>query len=228
MQGDLYATKGSEYLIVIVYLLLLVGLAWTIALPRFRRLAPEGARPRSRGPIPWFTVADGYGFHQGHGWVGPADAGVVKVGIDDFAAKLLGEPDFFELPAVGEDVRQGGPGWTVRAAPRRLPMLSPVEGEVIAVNPAVARAPRLATHDPYVEGWLFEVRVAEKSGWRHSLLSGELASTWMVQTAERLRRMTAGGLGVVMPDGGTPVRGFARALDQEQWEAVARDFFFVG
>ena len=237
MQGDIFATKGIEYLITVVYLLLLVGLAWGFGL---RRFAPASAaalkRPRAAGgPAGWFRMADGYGFHQGHAWAVAAESdGVVTVGLDDFAARLLGEPDALELPPVGAAVREGEPGWTVRAGERALPMLAPVAGEVVAVNPAVTLSPRLAADDPYGAGWLMRVKVGDRGGWRRTLLSGELAAFWMQRAAERLRGLGVlegprdGELGVVLPDGGEPVRGLARALGPEQWAAVTREFFLIG
>ncbi len=232
MQGDIFATKGIEYLITIGYLLLLVGLAWGFGIRRFARAA-AAPRPRPAGPAGWFRIAEGFGFHQGHAWAAPGQGAgdVVKVGLDEFAAWLLGDPDRLELPPVGATVREGGPGWTVGAGERVLPMLSPVGGEVVAVNPALAGSPRLAGHDPYGAGWLMQVKVAEQGGWRRNLLTGELASFWMRRTAERLRELVASGsgeLGAVLPDGGAPARGLARALDREQWDRVTREFFLVG
>ncbi len=50
---------------------------------------------------------------------------------------------------------------------------------------------------------------------------------WEDHTVERLRGLPAGGLGVVMPDGGVPVRGFGRALGPEEWQAASREFFLT-
>ena len=226
MQGDIFATKGIEYLITVVYLLLLAGLAWGGT----RRSARAPAR-RAPRRIPWFSVPDGFAFHQGHAWAAAADAGGgdVKVGLDDFAARLLGAPDGLELPGVGAALLEGARAWTVRAGGRELPMLSPVEGEVVAVNPAALATPRLAAEDPYGRGWLLQVRVRDRAGWRHNLLSGTLARSWMRLAADRLRELLPQGLGLgeTMADGGAPVRGFGRALNESQWEAVERDFFLV-
>ncbi len=229
MQGDIYATKGIEYLIVIGYLVVMAALVGGLALRRrARRAAAPARRGRAAGAVQWFTLASDCSFHPGHAWVARRDGSVVTVGLDDFAAKLLGDPRVIELPAVGAAVRQGETVWTVRAGERALPMLSPVEGEVVAVNPAVLASPGLASADPYGEGWLLKVRVPEHRAWLRNLLSGELAAAWMQHTTERVRRFESDGLGAVMADGGTPLRGFGHALSQEEWESVSREFFLAG
>jgi glycine cleavage system H lipoate-binding protein len=226
MPGDIYATKGIEYLVVIAYLLVMA--AAVSGFGRLRGAGVRAARPRGKAVRvqPWFSLADGYRFHQGHSWVAAKDGDVVTVGVDDFAAKALGAPDALELPAAGSALSQGSPAWRVRVGERVLPMLSPVEGEVVAVNPAVVESPRLLADEPYGAGWLLKVRVDHRP-WPRNLFSGSLAAAWMQYTVERLRQLQAGSLGVVMPDGGTPVRGFARALSEEEWDALAREFFLA-
>jgi glycine cleavage system H lipoate-binding protein len=226
MPGDIFATKGTEYLLVVVYFVLLIALVRYIAPPVVTRAPPRKRPPL--GEIPWFSLAAGYHFHQGHGWADAPDGDVVTVGLDDFAAKFVGAPDRIELPPVGAGVRQGEPGWAMRAGDRALTMLSPVEGEVVAVNPAVLETPRLAAEDPYGAGWLIKVRAPNRQASLRNLFSGELASVWMRHTAERLRRLPAAELGVVMPDGGVPVRGFGRVLGPEEWKAAAGEFFLTG
>lgn len=226
MNGDIYATKGTEYLLVIGYLLLLVG-TMKLLLPRLTRArAAKGGRRPGR-PERWFALAEGYHYHPGHTWAagGEGDGDIVTVGLDDFAAQLVGAPDAVELPPVGTTVRQGQCAWKVRAGDRALVMLSPVDGRVVAVNDAVRRAPHLAADDPYGAGWLLKLQSRHRRASLRNLLSGELASVWMRHTAERLRELPDGGLGAVMADGGVPVRGFGRALAPEEWDAVAREFF---
>jgi len=226
VQGDLYATKGAEYLLVIAYLLLLVATLKFLG-PRLAHAFGAPARRPAGRPTPWFALADGYLFHQGHAWATPGDGDLVTVGVDDFAAQLVGAPEALELPGVGTDVRQGARAWSLRAGDRTLPMLSPVDGRVVAVNQAVLDAPHLAADDPYGAGWLLKVRAPDRKVTLRNLLSGELATVWMRQTAERLRTLPTGGLGVVMADGGVPVRGFGRALAPDEWDVVAREFFLT-
>jgi len=221
MPVDIYATKGVEYLLVIVYLILLVAAARLLS-PRLARATRPRAR-RRRGA--WFALADGLRFHQGHSWAAEGEGDVVTVGLDDFAAQLVGTPDAIALPAVGEAVRQGERAWRVRVGDRELAMVSPVDGRVVAVNEEVLATPQRAMDDPYGRGWLLKVASPARRTALRNLLGGELAKAWMRQTVERLRGLPAGGLGEVLPDGGTPVRGFGRALGPEAWELVAREFF---
>jgi glycine cleavage system H protein len=227
MPHDMYATKGIEYLIVIAYLLLMAGVLGFFSRRATRSVATKASRPEVR-VAPWFALAVGYHFHQGHSWAADGQGDIVTVGLDDFAAQLVGPPDGLDLPEAGAEIRQGEPGWTVRAGDRALTMLAPVAGRVVAVNPAVLASPRLATDAPYGEGWLLKVRTPNRAASLRNLFSGELASIWMQHTAERLRSLPADRLGVVMPDGGAPVRGFGHALGPEEWELVARELFLTG
>jgi len=105
-----------------------------------------------------------------------------------------------------------------------IPMLSPIDGEVVEVNREVAASPTLINEEPYDRGWLMRVKVPNPAVAKRNLLSGGLAEAWMNGIAERLRAMPAGELGVALPDGGFPVAGIARALSPEGWDQVAREF----
>ncbi|MBI4538297.1 MAG: glycine cleavage system protein H [Gemmatimonadetes bacterium] len=221
---DMFATKGAEYLIALVFLVLLAGY-WRL----LSRPAPAAARatatPRAGASRPgWFELRPGFYFHPGHAWAAPEDGDVVRVGMDDFAHKLLGQPAAIELPPVGSRVRPGEREWAVTVDSRSVGMLSPVEGEVVGVNTEAIESPELVTRDPYGQGWLLEVKVPHAPATFKNLLAGPLARAWMEGTVERLRQMRAPELGIVLPDGGFPVAGFARILAPERWDQVAREF----
>jgi len=105
--------------------------------------------------------------------------------------------------------------------------LSPVDGKVVAVNRAVLDRPELLAESPYDQGWLLKVSVPKPRVAFRNLLTGDLSRSWMAQAVERVRRMQAGELGVVMPDGGVPVPGFVRQLDPAHWDEIAREFFLT-
>lgn len=221
MTNDMFATKGAEYVLVIGYFVLLLAVARFIAPPARR------ARPPRRVPGAWFALAEGYYFHPGHSWATPDDAGMVYVGLDDFAAQLVGTPDGLSLPAPGTVLRQGGAGFTLDAGGRAVALVSPVEGAVVEVNRRVMERPQLATDDPYGEGWLFKVKTTDRKATLRNLLSGATAAAWMREVTERLRGLPGAELGIVMPDGGAPVRGFGRTFGPAEWSAVTREFFLM-
>ncbi|UCF20626.1 MAG: glycine cleavage system protein H [Gemmatimonadota bacterium] len=219
---DIFATKGVEYLIVIAYLVVLVGFWKLLSVPR----EPTAARaqPDHSSGRRWLHLRDGYYFHQGHSWAQLEEGDVVRVGVDDFAMRLLGRPATVDLPEVGAHLRQGEPGWQFEVDAKFIPMLSPVEGEVTEVNWEVQLSPDLASDEPYDRGWLLKVRVPNARANLKNLLKGKLARAWIDEVLENLRRMRAGELGIVMPDGGIPVDGFARTLSPDRWDELARRF----
>lgn len=152
----------------------------------------------------------------------------MTVGLDDFAQKLVGEPAAVRLPQAGDTLRQGERAWELELDSKSVGMVSPVDGEVLSVNPRIAESPGLVCADPYGEGWLMKMKVASPSCTRNNLLSGKLARAWMAQTVERLRTMRAGELGLLLPDGGVPVSGFVRELSPEAWADLAEEFFLSG
>lgn len=225
MQGletfDLFATKGVEYLAVMGFLVLLAAFWRILSSPGARGAGATAVAAAVRRVGGWFRLPEEYYYHQGHAWAAPREGDLVTVGMDDFAGKLLGVPDALELPPIGSRVRMGERAWTVRAESEGVRMVSPVDGEVVEVNPDVLRSPDLVTRDPYESGWLMRIRTPDPRSVTRNLLSGELAVEWMREASEHLREMSAGELGVMLTDGGVPVSGFARYLAPDAWVAAA-------
>jgi glycine cleavage system H protein len=230
---DFLPTKGIEYLLVIGYLLMLVPFTWALLGRRpTRETVPVrvGARGRARGawiPSVWFPLPEGLHFHPGHTWAVPEGAGVFRVGMDDFALRMLGRPEALDLPQPGTALEQGEPGWRLTVDGRAMPLLSPVRGEVIEVNPEAVRSPGGVGEDAYGDGWLLKVRADRAGGVLKNLLSGELARAWMDQSMDRVSHRLLPQLGAVLQDGGEPVEGFARQLDPEHWPAIAAEMLLT-
>ncbi|GAB4342527.1 MAG: hypothetical protein Kow0037_29980 [Calditrichia bacterium] len=222
---DMFATKDLEYVLVVGFLLVFI-LFWKY-LNKPKRNEIKRAIRSMATTNSWFHLAKGLYYHQGHTWVKPESAEVVKVGIDDFAQKLVGKPHSIILPEKGSRLEQGAEGWKLKIDSREIAMLSPVEGEVIALNEQAIQAPEIISEDPYNNGWLLKVRVPKLQSNLKNLLKDTLAVTWMEQTLYKLRQQMTGELGIVLQDGGTIVPGFGRELSPEGWEQLAADFFLT-
>jgi len=61
-----------------------------------------------------FDVPVGYYFHNGHAWARIESGGFIRIGLDDFALKLLGKADALDLPLMGNQLDPDKPGWVVR------------------------------------------------------------------------------------------------------------------
>jgi glycine cleavage system H lipoate-binding protein len=220
---DMFATKGIEYVFILGFLLTLI-LFWKY-LNRAGKPAYAKAVARSSAVAlnPWFRLAEGLFYHQGHSWAMPEQKDVVRVGMDDFSQQLLGRLSSVDLPRIGARVEQGEKGWKLRVDSKAIDILSPVEGEVIAVNDKVLNDPHTVNQDPY-ENWLMKIRVPKMQSNMKNLLSGELAMAWMNETVDALRRRMAGEIGLSLQDGGVPSPGIARALSPDNWDEVAMEF----
>jgi len=221
---DIYSTKGIEYLIAAVFFFGFLALQGYILRPAPGRGKSEGALA---GLPAWFRVPEGYGFHQGHTWMktdllSPDHQRLVKVGLDDFAQKLIGRVDAVELPAVGSRLAQGDKGWSLMVDSVAIPMLSPVDGEVVAVNQEVLRSPGILSRDPYGAGWLLKVKSDRVAADTRNLLSGQVARAWMQTSLENLHPTRHEAVGPVLQDGGLPLEGIARVLGGDQWAELAK------
>jgi glycine cleavage system H protein len=222
---DIFATKGIEYLLVIGFLLVLVPFWRFLRVPA--RAGMEVVRRAMASVAQWFSIPEGLFYHQGHSWVMPQGAELVKVGVDDFAQRLVGSTDKISLPKVGSHIAQGDVGWKLGIDTKTIDMLSPVTGDVVAVNKDIVRNPTLINQDPYGKGWLIMVKPDNQRATVKNLLTGKLATAWMEKTADTLRERMGGELGVVYQDGGLPVSGIAKALSPDAWDKMAGEFFLT-
>ena len=222
---DLFATKGIEYLLVIGFLLVLVPFWSFLRVPA--RTGLEAVRRVMASVAQWFSLPEGLHYHQGHSWVMPQGVELVKVGVDDFAQRLVGRSNKISLPKVGSRIEQGDVGWKLGIDSKTIDMLSPVTGDVVAVNKDIAKNPDLINQDPYGKGWLMMVKPDNKRATVKNLLTGKLATAWMEKTADALRERMGGELGVVYQDGGLPVSGIAKALSPDEWDKMASEFLLT-
>ena len=89
-----------------------------------------------------FSLPSGYYLGAGHVWVKLERDGQVSMGIDDFAARLLGRFDTLSAPLMGKEVIRGGPAFTLGREGNAVTFISPLSGVVTDVNPR-ARSSRL-------------------------------------------------------------------------------------
>ncbi|MBW0131973.1 glycine cleavage system protein GcvH [Pseudonocardia oceani] len=106
-------------------------------------------------------IPDDLRYTEAHEWVRDLGDGVVRIGITDHAQNQLGDVVFVQLPDVGASVAAGASIGEVESTKSVSDIYSPLAGEVVSVNDALADNPELVNTGPYEAGWMLELRVAD-------------------------------------------------------------------
>jgi glycine cleavage system H lipoate-binding protein len=172
-----------------------------------------------------FEVPENVRYHAGHTWALSESRDMVRVGMDDFASKLVGKIEGIALPQRGRWVRQGQKIWTVNRDGKSVDMVSPIEGTITDVNDAVVNNPELARKDPYGEGWLVTVQAPDSKINFRNLLGGTLARLWTESAALQLRNRIPAMAGALAQDGGVAVDDLTAHMPDADWAAITKEFF---
>jgi glycine cleavage system H protein len=108
------------------------------------------------------SYPDDLAYSREHEWV-RVSGSEATVGITSFAAEELGDIVFVELPEIGTALSQFGTFGVVESVKAVSDLYAPVSGEVTEVNEALRDAPELVNSDPFGEGWLMKVTLADSS-----------------------------------------------------------------
>ena len=91
------------------------------------------------------------------------EGGEGVVGISDYAQQQLGDVVFAEAPPIGKKLKKGDPAAVVESVKAASDVFAPISGEVIAVNSEVESTPGLINEDALGRGWLFRIKLADRS-----------------------------------------------------------------
>jgi glycine cleavage system H protein len=189
------------------------------AIPASLRLQPKY--------VAGFELAENRSYHPGHTWALQESPTLARVGLDDFGARLAGRVDAITLPKRGQWLRQGQKFATLQRAGQQVDLVSPVEGEVTAVNEKLFTDPAAANKDPYGQGWFVSVLAPDLKISLRNLLSGNLARKWMADAAQQLQMRMPAMAGAVAQDGGLAVHDLTPQIPNVNWEEITREFFLT-
>ena len=205
---DIFDTKGTEYLFVIGYLLVLI-VFWKFA-SRPVKLAGQIKNVLGIFTPNMMKVPQGLFFSKNHTWTHLEKSGIANVGLDDLLSHITGEISFNNIKAPGEIVHKGELLTEIGHDGKVLKISSPISGEVVDVNPMLEQEEGLLNEDPYGNGWICQIKpdnwVAETKSY---YLAGE-ASSWAKKELERFKDFIAVSMqkhsphmsNVVLQDGG--------------------------
>ncbi len=179
---NIFDTKGIEYLIVIGFLLLIIPF-WILLnkpLKLKQNISSIGSLLIDKLRIP-----KGLFFSKNHTWSYLKSSGQARVGLDDLLLHLTGRVEVRNLLNPGEKVEKGDLIAKIVRDGKQLGILSPLSGEIKAVNFALDEKPGFLEEDPYGEGWLCEI---QPLNWVEETKSYYLADTAVEWTKKEMAR----------------------------------------
>lgn len=174
--------------------------------------------------IKGFDVPDNYYFHNGHAWARIESGGNIRIGLDDFALKVLGKADAFELPLMGKELDQGKAGWGLKRDDHTADVLSPVDGVIMEVNYKVGQNPDTANRDPFGDGWLFTVRNPNLKSTLENLMIDAQSFDWLNSEITQLENMIEEVAGPMATDGGFIQPDVFANVPDLKWNSLTKMF----
>jgi glycine cleavage system H protein len=218
-------------ILVLATFLIFIVLDWAVNRRKAPQaaIAPAHALPHELEPayVDGFLVPERLSYHPGHSWVTQERRNLVRVGMDQFAAALVGKLERIDMPRPGQWIRQGQRTWALYRDGEKTEMVSPTEGEVIEVNREVVGNPKLIREDPYGRGWLALIHVPDEESTARNLVPHGLVRSWMREAVSRLYARQPQLAGTVAADGGLPTDDLLAALPDANWKQVTGEFFLT-
>ena len=169
-----------------------------------------------------FAIPGGVFISPGHCWASLEQDGAVKVGMDDFAKKLIGKVDSLELPNLGMNIKAGQPLFTIKQGQKSIVFNSPVSGKITRTNTLLKANLESLDATPYDTNWICVIDAEDFDIEIKNLNIGKAAVTFYQDELDHfieLRKTTAKA-----KDEQLYIGEFEKFSDAE-WEKMVNEFF---
>jgi len=181
-------------------------------------------RPVDVLDVKGFKLPHGYYLHRGHTWVKIEEGSTVRVGLDDFALRLLGPLDRVEAPLMGKQVEQDRDDILLSRSSNTARVQSPISGVVTDINPELREKGNLANQDPYTRGWVMRLHSDNLRADLKNLMIGEQAGEYLDDEIDRLYQVIEEEAGPLVADGGYLGDDIFGNLPKTSWQKLTRLF----
>jgi CheY-like chemotaxis protein len=183
--------------------------------------------PKETGPVIGreFSIPGGVLVSSGHCWASIADDGTAKVGLDDFARKLIGHIDAIEFPQAGASIRAGQPLFAIRQGERRIRFRAPISGQVVKVNERLGRNCARLDETSYGRNWICMMAGDDLDAELPDLKIGKSAVALFHEDIDRFQAFVEKMGGGEPGDPASLCIGAFEKLDDSQWDKAVSAFF---
>ncbi len=177
-----------------------------------------------------FRIPKGVFLSPSHTWAKIEEDGKVRVGLDDFIQKVVGQIDRIELLNPGQEVKAGDKLIKIVQDGRTLYLKSPVNGRVAMVNRDLEADPTKVKVDPY-KAWAIEIEPTNLAKDLRNMKIAETARHWFKKELQRFKEFVTAEVtshsalvGQTAQDGGIPVDGLLARLEDDAWQKFQEEF----
>ena len=185
-------------------------------------------RENLSGSAPEFQIPGGVFISEGHCWANVSEDGLVKIGLDDFAKKIIGKIDSIELPNLGMVVKKGQSLYTVNQGQKSLSFKSPVSGKVKEVNKFINDELDSLNLSPYEINWICTIDADELDIELPALKIGKAAVSFYqedIDKLQQLKKKIKTGKDSQPEPNGVIFAGEMEKLDEISWKRFSEEFF---
>lgn len=182
-------------------------------------------RPVDFIDIEGFKIPYGFYLHKGHAWVRVEKGFEVRIGLDDFALRVLGPLDGIEAPLIGKTLEQNRADIIMRRGSNEAKVLSPVGGVVTSINPKLREKGNLANQDPYTEGWVLRAHSENLRKDLQNLMLGSETKDFLKEEVDRLYQVIEDEAGPLAADGGLLGNDIYGNIPKVGWNRLVKLFY---
>ncbi len=177
-----------------------------------------------------FAIPGGVFISEDHCWASMNQSGTVKVGIDDFAKKLIGKINNIEFPNLGMNVKKGQPLFSIRQGNRSITFGSPVSGLVSRVNTVLSKDLEALDITPYDDNWICVIDADNLDNEIKDLKIGNSAVTFYQDDIDHLKDFITAVFNAkkektTMEMNGEMHLGEMERMDDRNWDKAVAEFF---
>jgi glycine cleavage system H protein len=182
-----------------------------------------------------FNIKESLFYHPGHTWIKVEKADEVRVGLDCFLGRVIGEVKVVILPSPGSWGLQGENLCSIINEEGILNTIFPISGFILSVNPKLKDQPELITRDPLGDGFLLTLKPNHFQRDQKYLFCGEAALSWYRKEWERFKKVAVSELqlgeerlGMTMQDGEINIGDVKKMINPEQYIQLISTFLRNG
>lgn len=188
--------------------------------PTVRLLTPS---IKESGSQREFNVPAGIFVSRNHTWVNVELNGAARIGIDDFARKIVSKIDSVELPQLNKTVKKGETLFVIKHNSSSIDIASPISGKVTLVNTEHVEHPELIGLIPFELSWMCCVEPSNLAEELRSLKIGVDSINWYKEEVDKYTEIVRAAE-KRSPQTGSPGEGKDKAGKQDMDEAILEDF----